>query len=502
MSMSAILNVNQLPLYPVLERYSQWKNLQQYELEFIRHYKVIKVSESKNEVWVALAPDASLKDVSGRLEKFHRNKKVCYYRMKGSDYRAAAARLFARPSDEETSLSEEQKLSLEDLSGDAPTVNLVNSIILDGVGMGASDIHVEKDEQTMSIRYRVDGMLKLAGEYPPERFAALSSRIKLMANLNIMETRKPQDGRLTVSLEGQDMHMRVSIVPLVRGESIVLRLFHREEDLLSTSQLGFPGWTVEAMQNFLQRPYGLLLVTGPTGSGKTTTLNALLAEIKDSYRKIVTIEDPVEYIIPGINQIQVNEALDLSFSNLLRRVLRQDPDVIMVGEIRDEETALLAVRAALTGHPVLASLHTNDAPSAVHRMIDMGVPCYLLASVLRGVLAQRLVRTLCPSCRSMRKADSREQAAAAACAVKLNKAAVSGTCAQCEQTGYIGRTVVSEFFEVNEELQELIAQPQLNINEFRRKLSADGFMSLARQGFEKVEAGITTVEELQRTVLG
>ncbi len=501
MYMNATLNFESLPVYPILDRYEEWCMLEQYGLEFIKNYNAIKVEENENSVKVALAPDSFLKEVIPKLIRHHSPKDVQFFRMSSADFRAATMRLFARSEESGQARPDEDRLSLETLSGDAPTVNLVNSIILDAVGSGATDIHVEKDERQMRIRYRLDGLLTSAGNYSPERFASVSSRIKLMANLNIMETRKPQDGRLSMSLEGEELHMRVSVVPLVRGESLVLRLFHREEDLIGTSHLGFPESTWRSLKDFFVRPHGLLLATGPTGSGKTTTLSAFLSELKESSRKIITIEDPVEYIIPGINQIQVNEDVGLGFGQLLRRVLRQDPDVIMVGEIRDEETALLAVRAALTGHPVLASLHTNDAPSAVNRLVDMGVPRYLLAAVLKGVLAQRLVRKLCPACRVVRKALPIEKKLAAAYGTELKEAGESVGCDGCNGIGYLGRTVVSEWFAVNEELEELIATEGITLSRFQGVLEARGFAHLAEDGFSRVADGTTSVEELKRTVL-
>ena len=402
---------NDSACYPLLEEFHRWSRLDQYGLEFIRRYQAVKVAENESSVTVALGPESDPAVLEGKLQRHHAPKAVHFRRVESADFRSALARLFSDVSvGGEASggaggapvsggSGSPDTSSLDRITGDAPTVNLVNSIILDAVRLGASDIHVERDEVRMTVRYRLDGLLRTAGTHSPERFASVSSRIKLMANLNIMESRKPQDGRLTATLDGRDVHMRLSVVPLIQGESLVLRLFHREEDLIDPGHLGFPGETVEALRRLFRYPHGLILVTGPTGSGKTTTLSAFLAEIKDERKKIITLEDPVEYIIPGIDQIQVNEDIGLTFGTLLRRVLRQDPDVLMVGEIRDGETASLAIRAALTGHLVLATLHTNDAPSAVTRLVDMEIPPYLLGAVLRGVLAQRLVRTLCPRCR-------------------------------------------------------------------------------------------------------
>ena len=495
--------------YPLLEEFPRWSRLEQYGLEFVRRYQAVKVAENEDSVTVALGPEGDPGVLGGKLRRHHAPKAVHFRRAESADFRSALARLFSDVSVDGGMTpgggGSPDTSSLDRITGDAPAVNLVNSIILDAVRLGASDIHVERDEVRMTVRYRLDGLLRIAGTYPPERFASVSSRIKLMANLNIMESRKPQDGRLTATLGGRDVHMRLSVVPLIRGESLVLRLFHREEDIIHPGRLGFPGETVEALRRLFRYPHGLILVTGPTGSGKSTTLSAFLAEIKDERKKIITLEDPVEYIIPGIDQIQVNEDIGLTFGTLLRRVLRQDPDVLMVGEIRDGETASLGIRAALTGHLVLATLHTNDAPSALTRLMDMGIPPYLLGAVLRGVLAQRLVRTLCPRCRETAPLQSAEAALCRSFGAEVRECGVPGGgaagCGECAG-GYAGRTAVSEWFAPDEELSEIIAAGDARRGEIRGLLEKRGFRSLVHDAFEKAAAGITAVDEIRRAVVG
>ena len=503
--------------YPLLEEFGRWSALDQYGLEFIRRYQAVKVAEDEDSVTVALGPQSDAGVLEGKLKRYHAPKAVYFRRAESADFRSALARLFSGGSRGSGGLGGLEKgviagggdeldaSSLDRVSGDAPTVNLVNSIILDAVRIGASDIHVERDELRMTVRYRVDGLLRTAGTHRVERFASAASRIKLMANLNIMESRKPQDGRLTATLGGREVHMRLSVVPLIRGESLVLRLFHREEDLIDPAGLGFPDGTVEALRRLFRYPHGLILVTGPTGSGKTTTLSAFLAEIKDERKKIITLEDPVEYIIPGIDQIQVNEDIGLTFGTLLRRVLRQDPDVLMVGEIRDGETASLAIRAALTGHLVLATLHTNDAPSAVTRLMDMEIPPYLLGAVLRGVLAQRLVRTLCPRCGEKGPLRPAEAALCRSFGAEPRECgkvgAEGGGCGECTG-GYAGRTAVSEWFAPDEQMSEIIAAGEARRGEIRGVLEKGGFRSLVRDAFDKAAQGITTVEEIRRAVVG
>jgi general secretion pathway protein E/type IV pilus assembly protein PilB len=365
-----------------------------------------------------------------------------------------------------------RETAIDKVSGEAPVINLVNSIFLEALSKRASDIHIESGKGESHLRYRIDGMLLPVRDIPPERAAAVSARLKLLANLNLIETRRPQDGHLDISAESYSLDVRISIVPTIWGESIVLRLLNRSDVPLSLDSLGFGEGHRRTITGILCLTAGLVLVTGPTGSGKTTTLAAILKELRKNHTKIISIEDPVEYRIEGITQLQVNEELSLTFDALLRRIFRQDPDIIMVGEIRDAETAELSVRAALTGHLVFATLHTNNAGEAIYRLQDMGIPPYLAAAVLRAVIAQRLVRTRCRVC------------------------AGSG-CALCSQTGYYGRTAVAEIITVDSPLAERLAAG-IGPEALRDLLSRRNYTTLYEDAMAKVAQGLTTREEVQR----
>lgn len=395
--------------------------------------------------------------------------------------------------------SEGERILLDRLANDAPVINYLNSVLIDAIRAGASDVHISAFEKEAVIRYRVDGRLQVAGRIPKERFPALSSRVKIMANLNIMERRLPQDGRLTVNLEGTSVDMRTSIVPTSRGESIVLRLFGRADEPLSLDQLGMPADVLDRVRGILKVPHGLVLVTGPTGSGKTTTLNAMLRSIRSDEMKFLTVEDPVEYMIDGIDQIQTNEQIKLGFDSVLRRILRQDPDVIMVGEIRDHPTADLVVRAALTGHLVLSTLHTNDAVSAVTRLRNIGVEPYLVGSTLRAVLAQRLVRRVCPACAKHTTPSPGQRALFERWNVKVKKIPVAVGCPNCRGTGYSGRFAVFEYVENDAEFEDLISRGE-RTNVLSTYACSKGTVPLAAAALAQVAAGITTLEEIEREV--
>jgi type II secretory ATPase GspE/PulE/Tfp pilus assembly ATPase PilB-like protein len=392
-------------------------------------------------------------------------------------------------------------LNLEKLEGDAPMINLVNSLFLEAMKRGASDIHIEAFSREVSVRFRLDGVLKKIRSIPREHFNALSSRIKIMANLNIMERRLPQDGRISVEAGGETVDLRVSVVPIAReGESIVLRLLNRTGGQRTLSQMGFPPDQLTQLRKLGKHPHGLILVTGPTGSGKTTTLNALLKELACEEKKIITIEDPIEFVMDGIDQIQTHNDIGLTFSSLLRRVLRQDPNIIMVGEIRDGETAELAVRAALTGHLVLSTLHTNDALSVIPRLIDMGVEPYLLAAVLKGALAQRLVRKLCARCCGERPVEPGETALFQAYGLRSpDMLRIPGGCDECAGTGYRGRMALGELMVTTPELEELIGK-EASFGDLKALCESRGFRSLILNGLDMVIAGVTTLREVEGAV--
>jgi general secretion pathway protein E len=398
------------------------------------------------------------------------------------------------PGDE----GDENVKQLRDMAFEAPVVRVVNLLIENAIAAEASDIHVEPFEDSLRIRYRIDGVL-YDQESPPRRLqAAVTSRIKLMAEMNIAERRLPQDGRVRVSIQGRRVDIRVSTVPTVHGESIVMRLLDRTTIFLPLEHLGFGPETEAQLERLIRRPHGILLVTGPTGSGKTTTLYAALDKINAPDKKIITVEDPVEYQLKGINQIPVKPKIGLTFATGLRHIVRQDPDVIMVGEIRDLETAEIAIQAALTGHMVFSTLHTNDAPGAITRLQDMGAEPYLISSVLTGALAQRLVRRVCQSCRAPYEADPADLLALGVSLSEKRGPLIRGAgCTDCRGTGYRGRSGIYELFTVNEDIRSLILRKAAT-SEIRRYAVDRGMLTLRADGWAKARAGMTTVDEVFR----
>jgi general secretion pathway protein E len=386
---------------------------------------------------------------------------------------------------------------LRDMAFEAPVVRLVNLLIENAISTEASDIHIEPFEDTLRIRYRVDGIL-YDQEAPPRRLqAAVTSRIKIMAEMNIAERRLPQDGRIRVTLHGQRVDIRVSTMPTVHGESIVMRLLQRASVFLPLERLGFPPATLARFEALIRRPHGIVLVTGPTGSGKTTTLYAALDKINSPDRKIITVEDPVEYQLKGVNQIPVKPKIGLSFATGLRHIVRQDPDVILVGEIRDLETAEIAIQASLTGHLVFSTLHTNDAPAAITRLQDMGVEPYLVASVLEGVLAQRLVRRVCQSCRVPDTPSAADLSALGVEAPPGLSLWRGKGCPECRGTGYRGRSGIYELFTLTEDARSLILR-RASGRDIRRLAIEAGMVTLRVDGWLRACEGVTTVEEILR----
>jgi general secretion pathway protein E len=399
--------------------------------------------------------------------------------------------------DRATGDADEDVNHLRDMAFEAPVVRLVNLLIENAISAHASDIHVEPFEDTLRIRYRIDGVL-FDQEAPPRRLqAAVTSRIKIMAEMNIAERRLPQDGRIRVTLQARRVDIRVSTVPTVHGESIVMRLLDRSSVFLPLEDLGFSPSIRSRFEALIKRPHGILLVTGPTGSGKTTTLYAALDKINSPDRKIITVEDPVEYQLKGVNQIPVRSKIGLTFATGLRHIVRQDPDVILVGEIRDLETAEIAIQAALTGHLVFSTLHTNDAPGAITRLEDMGVEPYLVSSVLEGVLAQRLVRRICEACRVP---DTPTPADLEALGVDLHGRYTlfrGKGCDECRGTGYRGRFGIYELFPITEEVRGLVLR-RASTPEIRRHAIEAGMVTLRLDGWMKARNGLTTVEEILR----
>ena len=389
---------------------------------------------------------------------------------------------------------------LKELASEAPIIRLVSLIISHALQARASDIHIEPFENRLIVRYRVDGVMHEV-ESPPRRFsAAVISRIKIMASLDIAERRLPQDGRIKLRLQGKEIDLRVSTVPTMHGESVVMRILDKSGTALDFATLGFDAVALERFMQVLNQPHGIVLVTGPTGSGKTTTLYTALDKLNKPDIKILTVEDPVEYQMEGINQIQVKPQIGLTFANALRSIVRQDPDVIMIGEIRDLETAQIAVQSALTGHMVLSTLHTNDAASTINRLLDMGMDDYLLTSTVNGILAQRLVRTLCKHCRQAHPAlpevieEMQLRRYTAANPVTLYRPV---GCEECGGTGYSGRVSIIELLVMTDTIRGMIMR-HVTSGEVRQQAIADGMQTMYENGLSKAVAGVTTIEEVLR----
>ncbi|MBR5623072.1 MAG: type II secretion system ATPase GspE [Opitutales bacterium] len=385
---------------------------------------------------------------------------------------------------------------------DAPIIKYVNLLITEAIRRRASDIHMEPLEKRFRIRYRIDGVLQEV-ENPPKRLqASIIARLKLMANVSLAEKRIPQDGRIQIQVAGKDVDLRVSVLPTVYGESIVMRILDKEGLKLGLPELGFFSDDQEIFMKIITGADGIFLVTGPTGSGKSTTLYSALNYINQPDRKIITVEDPVEYQMAGINQVQVRREVGMTFSSALRSMLRQAPNIIMIGEIRDLETAEIAVNASLTGHMVFSTLHTNDAPGAVSRLVDIGVKPFLVSASLRGVLAQRLVRRICPDCSASYTPTEKELISIGMTISDLTETNFrkGKGCVKCHDTGYRGRRGVFELFLVNEEIQEMIYQ-NATLVDLRRKVRDLGMRTMREDGIRKIAAGITTIEEVLSTTV-
>lgn len=388
---------------------------------------------------------------------------------------------------------------VRDLANQPPVVRYVNLLVNDAHDAGASDIHLEATRGGLSARFRLDGVLVAAPESPAELHHAIVSRIKLLAELDIAERRRPQDGRIRVRLEQRELDLRVSTVPTMFGESVVLRLLDRGGRPVALGELGMSADVLAQVERLASRPHGMLLVTGPTGSGKTTTLYAALQRRDTAAEKIITVEDPVEYQLPGITQVPVHRQAGVSFGSALRSILRQDPDVVMVGEMRDAETAEIAVQAAMTGHLVVSTLHTNDAIGAIPRLLDLGVPEYLVAATVEGVLAQRLVRRICDGCREEYRPSAEQVASLARRPVRRTTLWRGVGCAQCRDTGYRGRVGIYELLVMTDDVKDAVVR-RASRAELRAIAEQAGMRVLRADGWAKVEAGITTVEEVLRVV--
>ncbi|MHB9096167.1 MAG: type II secretion system ATPase GspE [Eubacteriales bacterium] len=390
---------------------------------------------------------------------------------------------------------------LPEISDDAPIVTMVNSMITQAVAGRASDIHVEPSEKELRVRYRVDGMLTEATQFPKRMQAPIISRLKIMADMDIAERRVPQDGRIQMKIDSKEIDFRVSSLPTIFGEKVVLRVLDRSRGLLCMEELGFLSEVLRKFRTVITHPYGIILVTGPTGSGKTTTLYSVLNDLNSPEKNIITLEDPVEYTLEGVNQVQLNTKAGLSFANGLRSVLRQDPDIIMVGEIRDAETAKIAIQSAMTGHLVLSTLHTNTAASTLTRLVEMGIEPFLVASSVVGIIAQRLVRRLCPDCK-----DPYEPPAAL-----IEKLGISPNedgkivfyqpqgCPSCNNTGFRGRLAIQEVMFIGSVIRDLVTN-KATADQIESAATEQGMVDIREDGLHKVVLGLTSLEEVMRTV--
>ncbi len=472
--------------------------------QFLRENQILPLADGVDGLAVAMVDP--LNDYAAEAARFASGRAILRQVALPSDFDAAFERLYGSGKSRLHEITAQTTGSIaeaaftsdadriRDSSSDAPVIRLVNHLIGRAVEARASDIHIEPGESDLRVRYRVDGVLHEV-ESPPRALApAVLSRIKIMARLNIAERRIAQDGRIRLAVRGKDIDFRVSLMPTIHGESAVLRILDRGSLSMDFAALGFDSVALPHVLSLLEQPNGILLATGPTGSGKTTTLYAALSALNTTDRKILTIEDPVEYQIAGVNQVQVKRQIGLTFASAMRAFLRQDPDIMMVGEIRDLETAQVAVQAALTGHLVLSTLHTNDAPSAVTRLLDMGIEDYLLTSTIRGVIAQRLVRTLCPQCRRAYEPDPAllERLPLAA---RVLYAAIG--CAACNGTGYSGRSSIVEVLPMTDALRHLILE-HAEAGAIRRQAAAEGMRSMLEHGMLRAAAGETSIEDVLR----
>lgn len=491
------------PEFPVLE--------EQVSVRFLKNSRVLPLTENTESVMIAMEDptDSAVIDAFRVLT----GRQVLMRVAVSDDIDAALERLYGAgrtamgqivddiESIDVHDFDTDDVQHLKDQASEAPVIRLVGLVIRKALETRASDIHIEPFENRLIVRYRIDGVMHEA-ESPPRRLsAAVISRVKIMANLDIAERRLPQDGRIKLRLQGKEVDLRVSTVPTMHGESVVMRILDKGGVPLNFESLGFEPDLLEKFREVLLRPHGILLVTGPTGSGKTTTLYTALSQLNKPDVKILTVEDPVEYQMEGINQIQVKPQIDLTFANALRSIVRQDPDVIMIGEIRDLETAQIAVQSALTGHLVLSTLHTNDAASTVNRLLDMGMDDYLLTSTVVGIQAQRLVRTLCRDCRKAYVALPEIVAETGLNRYANNEQPVTlyepVGCEACAHTGFIGRVAIMEVMPMTDGIRSLIMRHATS-GDIQKQAVTEGMMTMYEHGLRKVLAGTTTLEEVLR----
>lgn len=474
-----------------------------------RKYNAVPLQDDGDSVMVAICDPANY-DAQDAIRYRLNGKNADFVVVTSGDIKRIMEKLYPLTFDPnatdtgENFVSQRKEMQVDESEeGDAPVIRLVDLILQDACKMKASDIHLEPMEKHFRVRYRIDGALREMDEPPKRLQGAIISRVKLMSNMDLSERRIPQDGRIQVKVAGRELDLRVSTVPTNFGESIVMRILDKQNLALGLPQLGFLSDDQAKFERLIGLPDGVILVTGPTGSGKTTTLYACLGQINRPDKKLITVEDPVEYQMSGINQVQVNRAVGLDFSAALRSILRQAPNIVMIGEIRDHETAEIAMEAALTGHLVFSTLHTNDAPSAVTRLTDIGIKPFLVASALRAAMAQRLVRSICEKCREEHTPTDHERKLLGSMAKNIDQMKMfrGAGCPVCNNTGYKGRKGLFEIFSVDDTVQRMIFDKAPTI-ELRARVREMGMRTLREDGMLKVASGMTTLEEVLRATMG
>ncbi len=475
--------------------------------EFSLHNKLMPVSFAKNTITVAMADVFDIVAIDQVKRYFPANFKINPVYVPESDILNALDQYHSYEMSIEGILKELENADLEqindetELKGDykSPMVRLVDAILTDAVHRGASDLHFEPENLFLRIRYRIDGKMMQIRSLHKEHWSAISVRIKIMSGMNIAETRKPQDGHINSEIIGRNIDFRVSTQPTIHGENIVMRILDEKQSILSIDDLGFSEHNIALLKKMVQRPEGVIILTGPTGSGKTTTLYTILSYINSIDKNIMTLEDPVEYHIPLIRQSNIRTDIGMDFASGIKAILRQDPDVILVGEIRDKDTAISAIQAAMTGHQVYSSLHTNDALASIPRLMNIGVPNYLMAGSLIGVFAQRLARKLCPHCKKEEPLSDVEKKIMGKKYAHVEKIYKAVGCDKCNSAGYKGRTVIAEILVFDRELDDMVSSGKSR-KEMHAYVSANGFVSMQEDGLQKVAAGITDLKELMRVV--
>ena len=476
------------------------KSGEQFNYEYITQNRVIKQYQDEKRVVISI-DNTVTKELLNELKYRFKNHEISFNTLSQKEFNDLL-REATKYDVTKIKTGNGQKNEIEDLTklaSDAPIVNLVNEIILSAVDKKASDIHFEAFEQYFRVRFRINGYLQQTGTYPLNLFDAVCARVKVISKLDITQRRLAQDGKVMLNFYDKKIDIRTSTLPTIFGESIVLRLLGLEDNLLNLTSLGFIEEDIRTLKKIINHSYGAFILTGPTGSGKTTTLNALLNIVDSKSKNVITIEDPVEYTIEGINQVQINEKIGYGFSTILRNILRQDPDIIMIGEMRDMDTADIALRSAMTGHLVLTTLHTNDAVSSITRLVNMGIERYVIESSIIALAAQRLVRTLCDNCKEAYIPDKIDKELFSKYNLEIKKLYKPKGCSKCNNTGFSGRKGIFEIFDLDENIKELIVGAA-SISTVRKYLKSNGFISIFEKGLRVCKDGLYFLDEVKSVI--